>query len=190
MRTVLAVKFPDMVIADAGSGGPFMHVQGETAAAELSKNISPKAGFKAVYLVTDDVKAYQKDLKDASKKKVADYIAANKKLLNDFMSMTPEERKAVMKESSAMMNQMDPGVMAEVMGSMFEQDPEFITRQSKMGMQAIVSMKPEARQRLIRMSIKANMEAMQSIPPEIMQEFQKEAAAVAAEMLGGMTPQK
>lgn len=187
MRTVLSVRFPDIIIAEDGAGGSFMHIQRETAANQIIKIIPPAAGFKVVYLITDDEKAYKKEIKDESKKKVSNYVTSQKELLQSFLKMSPEERKAALRESMSMMSQMDPKMMAEMMNSIAEQDPEFLTRQGQMNMQALMNMNPEARRNLLRLSIKSNMEVMKNMPPEFMKELQEESAAIAAEMGAGQS---
>jgi type II secretory pathway component GspD/PulD (secretin) len=183
MRTVLSVKFPDILITDAGAGGSFVHVQRQTAANEFLKTIPTSAGFKKVYLVTDDEKAYKKEVKDESKQKVAKYVADNRALLETFLKMTPEERAEVMKESVNMASQMDPKLLADMMSSMAQMNPDFFVMQNRIATEALINMSPEARRNLIRMSVRSNLEMMKSLPPEVLQQMQEEAAAVAMEMM-------
>lgn len=183
MRTVLSVNFPDILITEAGSGGSFLHVQRQNAAKEFLKTIPASAGFKKVYLVTDDEKAYKREVKDESKQKVAKYIADNRALLETFLKMTPEERAEVMKESINIASQMDPKMLAEMMSSMAQMNPDFFVMQNRIATEALVNMNPEARRNLIRMSVRSNFEMMRSLPPEVLQQMQEEAAAIAVEMM-------
>lgn len=184
MRTVLALRFPDIVISPEGTGGSFVHVQREAAANELAKSLTPASGFTTVYLVTDDENAYKKEIKDESKKKVAKYVETSKQLMDDFLSMSPEERKAVLKESLNIQNQLGPEAMQEMMASVLEMDPGYVAQMNQMGMKALLSLNPEARQNMLRMSMRQQMEMMKTLTPEEIQMLQQEAAAIAAEMQG------
>ncbi|MEN6519800.1 MAG: hypothetical protein ABFD46_01420 [Armatimonadota bacterium] len=185
MRTVLALKFPDMLISPAGAGGSFVHVQGETTAKEITKTVPSPAGFTTVYLVTDDEMAYKQELKDESQKKVAKYAAACKEMMEMFLSMTAEERAAALKESMGVMNQLGPEAMVDMMNSMQDIDPSYMAEMSKAAMQAMLSMDPEARKNMLRSQMQQQIEMMKSLSPEQLQQFQKDAAEVATEMMGG-----
>lgn len=185
MRTVLSLKFPDIVIAPVGTGGSFVHVQKESTANEMIKNLPPKTGFQVVYLVTDDEKAYKRELKDESKKKVAKYVDTNKELMEMFLAMSPEERTAVLRESMNVMNQLGPEGMQEMMSSVFELDPEYVGEMNKMGMQAMLNMDPEARRNMLRISIKQQTEMMNSLTPEQQQQLMEDIQSITAEMQGG-----
>jgi hypothetical protein len=187
MRTVLSLRFPDLIISPEGAGGSFIHVQRELSANQIMKAVPPAAGFVTVYLVTDDRKAYEKELKDESRKKVAKYVDGSRELMEMFLEMSPEERQAVMRESMNMMTQMDPAAMQEMMTSMFEQSPDYIMEMNRMGMEAMLGMSPEARRNMLRMSMRQQMELMNSMPPEFMQMLQEEAMAIAAEMMNEST---
>ncbi|MBI2843411.1 MAG: hypothetical protein HYX78_08420 [Armatimonadetes bacterium] len=180
MRTVLALRFPDILISEQGAGGSFVHVQREAAANDLVKLLPKNAGLTPVYLVTDDAKAYKKEVRDASKKKVQDYVTTQKQLMNEFLDMSPEERAAVLKESQSLMNQMTPEVIGEMLASIYQTNPDFMTEQSKLGMRAIFSMSPEARKNMLRETMRQNIEMMNSLTPEQLQEFQEIAAEIAA----------
>ncbi len=185
MRTVLALRLPDIAISSAGSGGSYLHVQKELTANEVIKAIPASAGLTTVYLVTDDAKAYKKELKDQSKKKVAKYIDAQRELTEEFLEMTPEERKEAMKASLNMMNQLGPEAMRDMMTSMFEMDPDYVFEMNRMGMQAMFSMTPEARRNLLRMSMRQQMDVMNSLTPEQSQQLMEDIQAITQEMQSG-----
>ncbi len=182
MRTVLALRFPDMVISPDGSGGSFIHVQKEKAADEITGALPTAAGFKPVYLVTDDAKAYQKDLKDESKKKIKNYVDAQKQMMKDFLEMTPEERKAVLKESMNLMNQLGPEGMKEYMNAVFELDPEYLGEMNKMSMQVMMDMDQQTRRNLLRMSIQQQANIMNGLTPDQQKMFQDDIQAIMQEM--------
>lgn len=185
MRTVLALTFPDIVISASGSGGSFMHVQKELAANELTKSIPAAAGMVAVYLVTDDEKAYKKELKDESKKKIAKYIADQKEQMKTFLAMSPEERKATLKEGMNLLNQIGPDGMQQMIESVMDADPQFLGEQNRVAMQAIMQMAPEARKSLLRRQMQMQQDMFKNMPPDQMQQFMKEAQEIAQEMQAG-----
>jgi len=185
MRTVLALRFPDIAISPSGSGGSFVHVQKQTSADEIIKALPTTAGLQAVYLVTDDKKAYEKELKDESKKKVADYVKANQEMIEQFLAMSPEERKAVLRESMSVIGRIGPEGMGEMIRSMFELDPEYISEMNRLSMQAFLGMDPGARKNMLRMSIQQQMDLMKSMTPEQLQQFQQEISAITSEISGG-----
>jgi acyl-CoA reductase-like NAD-dependent aldehyde dehydrogenase len=187
MRTVLALKFPDMIISPLGSGGSFLHVQKENSADEITKILPATAGFKAVYLVTDDVKAYKKEIKEESKKKIKGYVDAQKKLMEDFLAMSPEERKAVLAESMNLMNQLGTEGMKAMMDSVFQLDPEYFGEMNKMSMQVIMGMDQDSRRKLLSMSIKQQADMMNSMTPEQQQQFQQDIQAIISDMSGQAT---
>jgi type II secretory pathway component GspD/PulD (secretin) len=182
MRTVLAVRFPDIVIGSEGSGGSFMHVQKEAAANELTKSIPPAAGMVAVYLVTDDAKAYKKELADASKKKVAKYIDQQKEMMKSFIEMTPEERQATVREGLLLANQISLEMMQEMMNSMMDTDPQYLSDVSNKAMSAIMSMSVESRKAMFKHNMIQQQEMFKSMPPEQLQQFQQEMQEVAQEL--------
>ncbi len=182
MRTVLALRFPDIIIGQEGSGGSFMHVQKATAANELTKTVPASAGMVAVYLVTDDAKAYKKDLADASKKKVAGYIDEQKKMMNTFIEMTPEERMAALKEGMAMSSQVSPELMQEMMSSMTELDPQYLSDVSKRAVTAMMNLPPESRKKLLKQQMTQQQESMKSMSPEQMKQLNEEMQEIAKEM--------
>ena len=188
MRTVLALRFPDIVISPAGSGGSFVHVQRESAANEIVKTLPPAAGFKTIYLVTDDEKAYKKEVKDESKKKVAKYIQASKEQMDAFLAMSPEERKAVLRESMNLVNQLGPEGMQQMMSAVFELDPEYMAEMNRMSMKAMFSMNPDALKNMLRMSMRQQMQMMQEMTPEQMQMMMDIAKEIAGEMQSSGQP--
>lgn len=185
MRTVLALRFPDIAISSEGSGGSFLHVQKASSANEIIKILPPTAAFKTVYLVTDDEKAAKKELKDAAKAKVAKYVEESKKLTQSFLDMSNEERMAVLKESMNMMNQLGPELMQEMLTSVIETDPDYISQMNQMNVKAIMSLSPETRKSLLRASMKQAMEAQMNPTPEMLQ-LQQEQAAIAQELAAEM----
>jgi len=88
-----------------------------------------------------------------------------------------------MKESINMASQMDPKMLAEMMSSMAQMNPDFFVTQNRIATEALINMNPEVRRNLIRMSVRSNLEMMRSLPPEVLQQMQEEAAAIAMEMM-------
>lgn len=185
MRTVLSLKFPDIVIFPAGSGGSFVHIQREPTANEITKIVPSPTGFTTVYLVTDDEKAYKQELKDESRKKIAKYAESTREMMKMFLEMSPEERAAALKESMNLMSQLGPEAMTNMMNSMQDMDPSYMAEMNKVAMQAMMNMDPEARKNLLRSQMQQQMDMMKSLNPEQLQQFQKDAADIAAEMMGG-----
>jgi hypothetical protein len=182
MRTVLSLKFPDIIISPLGSGGSFLHVQKENSADEITKALPATAGFKAVYLVTDDVKAYNKEIKEASKKKIKSYTEAQKKLMEEFLAMSPEERKAALKEQLDLMNQLGPEGMKQMIEAVYDMGSDYLTEMNKTGMQVLMSMDQETRRKMLAASIRQQSEMMNSMTPEQQQQFQQDIQAIIREM--------
>jgi hypothetical protein len=113
------------------------------------------------YLITSPRAAAQRESvrRDAARKQeqpsIDDYLAIERRQLDLFMRLSPEERAAGIARSMDLMLQMDPAVMQEMMQA---------------GMQAWIQsmqkMTPEQRQEFIRRS----MQMMQSIPPSVWQD--------------------
>jgi hypothetical protein len=99
-----------------------------------------------------------------------------------FLNMSPEERLAVLRESMNMMSQADPEMIKEMISSVFELDPEYITNMNRIGMQALFEASPEARRNLLRMSIRQQADLMKSLTSEQIQQLQEEVMAIQAEM--------
>jgi len=182
MRTVLTLKFPDIIILPAGTGGSFAHIQREATANEIAKAMPSPTGFTTVYLVTDDEKAYKQELKDESKRKVAKYVDTSREMMNMFLEMTPEERTAVLKESINLMNQLGPEGMSSMMNTLFETDPTYLNEINKVAMQAIMNLDTETRRKMLRIQIQQQGDIMKSLTPEQMKQLQDDIAAITAEL--------
>lgn len=181
MRTVLSLKFPDILIAPVGTGRSFVHIQKEAAADEITKAIPAEAGFTAVYLVTDDTQAYKKELKDESKKKIATYSDIQRKLMKDFLDMSPEERKAALVESMNLMNQLGSEGMKQYLEAVLELDPAYVSDMNKMSMQVIMNLDPQTRKSMLRMSVQSSADVMEGLTPEQQMQLEQEIMEIMQE---------
>jgi len=64
-------------------------------------------------------------------------------------------------------------------------DPDYVFEMNRMGMQAMFSMTPEARRNLLRMSMRQQMDVMNSLTPEQSQQLMEDIQAITQEMQSG-----
>jgi len=180
VRLMSGLGFPNMVLAGSSTKKVMVHFEEEKAVKNTEDTCTEELGMVRVYLVTndaaiaEDVIAGEESEEDEKSKSVEDYTETQKKLMDDFMAMTPEEQEMVLMESFALMDRIGPEYMSAVMQAMMNVDEmvmrDYMSRQSEM----LFYMDTNDRRRLMAMQIRS----MQYLTPEQMQIIQEDAAAV------------
>jgi hypothetical protein len=135
-----------------------------------------------VYLVTNDaaIAAKAQAEKDKPDKTRADkYVDTQKKLLDDFMEMSPEEREQVIMRSLDLMDQIDSGYMAAAMEAVVKVNPEFLKQKLGKQNEMLYNMSTDTRRAMIRMGIE-----MQSTMPTDLRELMAEDTKAVMEEMG------
>jgi type II secretory pathway component GspD/PulD (secretin) len=183
VRLLLGLKFPDIVVAPTASYSPVVHLQKDSIASDFIKKMGAGSELQPVYLVTNDKAYTKKALKEESKTKAKEYVDLNKKMMEMFIAMTPEERAEAMKQGMQMTMQMGPEVMMDMMNTVMQMDPQYMADMNSKAMQAVMNMDSAARRNLLRTSIRSQMQMMKNMSPEQMQQFQKETGDIVKELI-------
>ena len=175
VRLMAALQFPDMLIEKTSKPENLVHVANKPAVDAIPISLRKDMGMVSVYLVTNDEAA--KKATDKANSNVEKYKKLSKEAMDLFMKMTPEEREQAMASGIEQMQQYDPKYMAEMSNSVLK-NPDLMQRIMQTQSSFIMQMSAEDRRALIR----AQMQAQQFMPPELMKLLQEDAIAVMKEM--------
>ncbi len=178
VRLMTGMSFPDLVLAGSSTGSVGMHCAEQKAVKAAEDKVVSELGLQRVYLITNDAAIAQKKMDDASKSAIENYIAASKKLLDDFMKMSPEEQEAAVVEGIMQYEQMDPAYTSRVMQAVMRVDPDLLKRMTARGTEALLHMSEQDRRAMMKLQI----ELQKTIAPEQMKILQEDAKAVMEEI--------
>lgn len=177
VRLASGLSMPDIVVAGSSAGSVGVYSSDKKAVKAVEDKASGELGMKRLYLVSNDSAVASKGADERSAA-VDKYIETNKKLMEDFMKLSPEEQEQAITAGISMFEQMDPSYMSSVMQAVMRTDPELLRRMSARNTEMLFHMDPQQRRSMMKM----NMEMMKSITPEQMQILQEDAKAVMEEM--------
>lgn len=177
-RLVTGVGLPDVVVASSSSGSVAAHYVDPKSVGKLVDTTASEAGMVRVYLITDDAAAAARSRDAAKTDAVEAYTETSKKLMDDFLKMTPEEQEQAIVAGITLYEQMDPSYMSSVMQAMMKTDRELVRRVMARQTEMLFHMPEQQRRSMMRM----NMEMMQYLTPEQMQILAEDAKAIMEQM--------
>lgn len=178
-RLVTGVGLPDVVVAGSSTGTVGAHYVDPKAVARLADSLKEQDGMLRVYVITDDSAAAAKAREAEKTDAVKAYTDASKKLMDDFLKMTPEEQEQAIVAGISLYEQMDPSYMSSVMQALMNTDQELLKRMVSRQTEMLFHMPEDQRRSMMRM----NMEMMQHLTPEQMQILQEDAKAIMQQIL-------
>lgn len=180
VRLVSGMGFPDLIVSGSSTKKVAIYSEGEKAVKEAESKLVKDLGLSPVYLITNDaaVAAKKTEEEDKDSKAVDDYIDGTKKLMDQFMNMTPEEREDALIGGINLMDQMGPDYMSSVMQTMLNSDPALLKQMVGRQTQMLFSMDETARRRMLRL----NMEATSMLTPEQLEMLKEDQKAAMEEM--------
>lgn len=178
-RLVTGVGLPDVVVAESSTGTVAAHYVDPKAVARLAASLEQQEGMVRVYVVTNDSAAAAKAVEAEKSDAVQAYTDASKKLIDDFLKMTPEEQEQAIVAGITLYEQMDPSYMSSVMQALMNTDQDLLKRMVSRQTEMLFHMPEDQRRSMMRM----NMEMMQHLTPEQVQILQEDARAVMEQML-------
>lgn len=177
-RLMIGMGFEDIAIVDASNNKTAVFFSDKPTVKQSSELFLNKSDIITVYLISDDGLAAVKTEKEKESTKVDKYIQESKKLLEDFMKMTPEEKEQTMMESLNMYENVDPSVMSNMMQSLMNVDPERLKEITQRQTQMLFDMPQEQRRAMLRL----NMQASLSLTPEQIQTLMEDQRVIMEEL--------
>jgi hypothetical protein len=81
-----------------------------------------------------------------------------------------------------LMNQLGPEGMQQMLNSVMELDPQYLSDMSRIQMDAFMNMAPQSRKALLKMQLKQQADLFKNMSPEQMQQFSNEVQDIQKEI--------